>query len=70
MSDDVVAPETAVRIVGRDKKAFLILCDELGVERVNSRSAHGYRRSDLERMRVAVRERAAAWCRGERARAY
>lgn len=57
--------------LGRDEKKTLALLGEFGVQpRAEANSGPLYLGADLVPVREAVRERAAAWTRGERARPY
>jgi hypothetical protein len=68
--NEVVYPDTAVRIVGRDERIFRTLVAELGIKTRTKASNEVYLYSDVQRIQAELRERAAAWCRGERARAW
>ena len=69
--NEVLVPETVARIIGRDMRTLRIVVAELGIELVDGRgSVAGYRVSDVDRLKAELKVRAAAWTRGERARAW
>jgi hypothetical protein len=67
---ELVSPEVAPIVIGRDARIFRLLCDELGVKPVMRGTSDMYRLKDLHRIKAELRVRAAAWTRGERSRPY
>src|SRR4051794_31229081 len=49
--NELVSPEVAPSIVGRDRRIFMLLCEELGVETVKRGSGDAYRLKDLQRIK-------------------
>jgi phosphate starvation-inducible protein PhoH len=70
VSDELVYPDVAAKLVGRDMRIFKLLCSELGVEAVKRGSNDVFRMKDVERIRRTLKKRARAWTQGERSRSY
>jgi hypothetical protein len=71
-AEQLVARSAATVVIGRDRRVFELLCADLGVTpaRIDGNGEPCYLGADLIRIRDELRNRAAQWREGTRARAY